>query len=141
MSYLDTFYNSYFEEKDEFIQVMEKELLLDKVDFVVNGYVVIECMHPYNLVKATLLSGKGKKKVDDYINLSNDNFGDKMTVEDDINAIDNNYIFNEESMQGYEDDVEMEVESHKDAIPLQGIQLGKVTADEEESNKLTRARF
>ena len=141
MRYLDTFCNSYFEEKNEFIQVLEKELLLDMVDFAINGYVVNERMHPYNPMKATLSSGKRKKKVDNYINLSNDNFGDKMTMEDEINTIDDNHIFNEESIQGYEDYVEMEVESDKDAIPLQGIQLGGVTAGEEESDKLTRARF
>jgi hypothetical protein len=75
---LNTFCNSHFEEKNDFICVTKKGLLLNNIDFGINGYKVNERRFPQNLDKATLVSGKGKEKVNDPIDLSNDNLDDKM---------------------------------------------------------------
>jgi hypothetical protein len=46
MSYLDTFCISYFEEREEFSQMIEKGLELDKANLVVNEFEVDEEQYP-----------------------------------------------------------------------------------------------
>jgi hypothetical protein len=64
MSCLDTFCIFHIKEKDDFIRVSEKGLLLNKANFSVN-----------NPGKTTLSRGK-KKKVDDFIDLLEDDLND-----------------------------------------------------------------
>lgn len=90
---------------------------------------------------ATLSSGKGKKKVNDRIGMSNDDFDDKMVAKDKVNALGNDYFLNNENMQGYVDKEEMEVKFKEDAILLQGTQLGGLKVGEEKSDQLARIRF
>ena len=46
MSCLDTFYISYFKEREEHSYMTKKGLELDKADFAVNGYEVDEVKYP-----------------------------------------------------------------------------------------------
>jgi hypothetical protein len=72
MSCLDVFIIFHFEEKDEFVQVTKKGMLLDKADFSEKGYKIDEQKVPRIPDKAASSSGRGKKKVDKLINLSDD---------------------------------------------------------------------
>jgi hypothetical protein len=78
MSCLDTFCISYFEERDDFIGVTKKGLTLDKADFSEKGYKIDENKYPRNPDKAASSSGKGKKKVDELIDLSDDDKDEVM---------------------------------------------------------------
>ena len=64
MSYLDTFYMSHFEEKDNFILVIEKGLMFDKVGFFEKGYEMDENVFFRNPGKAALSSDLSKQNVD-----------------------------------------------------------------------------
>jgi Mg2+/Co2+ transporter CorC len=57
-------------------------LLLNKANFSEKGNKIYKQKFLRNLDKATLLSGKEKKKVDDLINLIDDEHDDKMLEED-----------------------------------------------------------
>lgn len=57
MSSLDSFYIAHFEEKDDFIQVTEKELLLDKVDLLEKDYMIDKQKYPCN--PDTMLNSPG----------------------------------------------------------------------------------
>jgi hypothetical protein len=54
MSCLDTFYVSHFEEKDEYIRITEKGLLLDKADFSEKGMRLISGSIPEILTRQAL---------------------------------------------------------------------------------------
>jgi hypothetical protein len=60
MSWLDSFYISHFDERDDFIRVTKKGLLLDKADFSEKGYRIDEQKFPRNPEEASSSSGKGK---------------------------------------------------------------------------------
>jgi hypothetical protein len=75
MSCLDTFCIFHIKEKDDFIRVSEKGLLLNKANFPVNSYKINEHRFPRNPGKTTLSRGK-KKKVDDFIDLLEDDLND-----------------------------------------------------------------
>jgi hypothetical protein len=64
ISCLDTFCISHFEEKDDFIRVTKKGLMLDKADFTEKGYMVDENEFPRNPENATSSSGQDKQNVD-----------------------------------------------------------------------------
>jgi hypothetical protein len=55
---------SHFEEKDDFILVTEKELMLDKADPFEKGYEMDENVFSRNPGKATSLSDPSKQNVD-----------------------------------------------------------------------------
>lgn len=83
MSCLNSFYIAHFEEKNNFIQVKEKDLVPDQANFLEKGYKIDKQKFSCNHDKVASSSGKKKKKVDDLINLSNDDQDDKMQKEDD----------------------------------------------------------
>jgi hypothetical protein len=135
MSCLDKFCIAHFKERNDFIQVTDKSLLLHKVDFSEKGHKIDEQRFLHNPDKSASSSGKGKKKVDDLINLSDDDQDNEMLEEDD--AID----LGEDMLEEHEEEEELEAETGGDGIPLVGIQLGGVTIGEEYSAKLTRAKI
>jgi hypothetical protein len=90
-------------------------LLLDKADFSNKGYKIDKQRFPQNLNKSALSSGKEKKKIDDLINLSNDNHNDKMSDED--NMID----LGEDMLEEYEEEEELEAKTRENEILLVGI--------------------
>ena len=67
--------------------VTEKKLLLDKVDFVVNGYVVNDLRNPCNLNKVASISGKGKKKVNGLMDVNVEDVDKELEVDDDTIAL------------------------------------------------------
>jgi hypothetical protein len=69
---LDSICIGHFDEQDNFICITEKGLLLDKADFSEKGCRIDERKLPRNPKKAFLSSGKGKHKVDELINLFDD---------------------------------------------------------------------
>jgi hypothetical protein len=75
---LDAYIISLFEEKDEFVRVTEKELLLDKADFSEKWYKIDEQKFLRIPDKSASSSGRGKKKVDELINLSDDEEDQEM---------------------------------------------------------------
>lgn len=72
MNCLDTFYIAHFEIRDNFIWAVEKGLLLDKAKFFEKGYKIDKGRFSHNLDKLALSSGKEEKKVDDLINIFDD---------------------------------------------------------------------
>jgi hypothetical protein len=64
MRYLDTFYVSHFEERDDYIHVIEKSLMLDKVEFFEKSYEEDEDQFPMNADKATSISRRDKQNID-----------------------------------------------------------------------------
>jgi hypothetical protein len=115
MRCLDTLCIAHFKERDDFIQVIEKGLLLDKVDFSEKRYKIDKRRFLLNPYKSTSLSGKIKKKIDDLINLSNDNQDDKMWEEDDTIHL------GEALLEEREGEEELEAETRGDEIPLVGV--------------------
>jgi hypothetical protein len=112
-------------------------LLLDKVDFAVNGYEVDERKYLRNLGKTTTSSSMEKKIVKEYIDLFDDNIDDNMVAEDNSNALGDDLFLNNK----FDDKEELEAETEEDLIPLEGIQLGGVTVGEEKSDELKKAWF
>jgi hypothetical protein len=82
MNYLNSFCIAHFEERNNFFQVTEKGLLPDKENFLEKGYKIDKQKFSCNPDKAASSSSKGKKKVDDLINLSDDDKDGEMFKED-----------------------------------------------------------
>jgi hypothetical protein len=83
-----------------------------------------------------LSSGKRKEKVDDLINLSNDEENEEMWEEAKAVGL------GADMLEEHDEEEEEEVaEIGRDAIFLEGFQLGGATAGEEHSAELARARF
>jgi hypothetical protein len=122
---LDSFYISHLKEWDEFIQVIEKGLFLDKANFSEKGYKIDERKFPHNPNKAALSSGKGKNKIDDLIILSNDKREDMMMDEDDA-------VHLEEVMfEKRKEEEELEEHEIENRNSLEGCQLGGARVGEE----------
>jgi hypothetical protein len=79
MSYLDTFYVSHFEEKNKYICMTEKGLMLDKADFSKKGYEMDEDQFPRNLKKVASTSGRDKQNID--VVMLDDDSNDDAKVE------------------------------------------------------------
>jgi hypothetical protein len=137
MSYLDKFCISHSEERNKFIGMTEKGLQLDKADFNVNSYKVDEDQYPRNLDKAASLSGKGKMKADEVMV---DVPSNKDTEEENVVALGDDVATFEPDAQESSDKEEEEVNSKENAIPLVRVLLGRMTAEEEDSEELVRMR-
>ena len=83
MSQLDSLCIGHFDERDNFILITEKGLLLDKANFSKKGYRIDERKFLRNPEKAFLSSGKGKHEVDELINLFDDEQENVIREEDD----------------------------------------------------------
>jgi hypothetical protein len=117
MSCLDTFCISHFKERDDFIGVTEKGLTLDKADFSEKGYNIDESKYPRNPDKAVSSSGNGKKKVDELIDLFDDDEDEVMW--EDPKAIG----LGKEMLEEHTEEEYEEVEVGSGEIPLEGCQL------------------
>jgi hypothetical protein len=73
MNCLDIFCISYFEEREEYICLTKKGLLLDKEDFAINSYEVDEQKHPQNSNKVASFNNKNKKKHNEVMNYDQSN--------------------------------------------------------------------
>ena len=82
---------------------------------------VDKCRYPQNPNKAAISSGKGKKIVKDCINLSDDNFKDIMEAKDNWNALGDDHLQFEESMQKFDSKKKQEAKLEEVMIHLQGI--------------------
>lgn len=68
----------------------KKGLLLDKVDFAVNGYEVDKQKYLWNPNKGASSNDKDKKKVDEV--MDNDQSNKDMEEEKDVVTVDNNIV-------------------------------------------------
>jgi hypothetical protein len=138
MSCLDILCVSYFKERDDFICMIEKGLMLDKRDFAKKGYEIDEDQLPRNPRKTAFSSGRGKQNID-VIMLDNDSDknteikGEAIVLGDDAHNFD-------AVMEERRDDEELEECTRDDLIPLVGIQLGGIAIGDENSEELARAR-
>jgi hypothetical protein len=134
-SWLDSFYIGHFDERDDFIHVTKKGLLLDKADFSKKGYRIDERKFPRNPEKVSSSSGKGKQKVDELINLSDDERENVIMEEDDAVHL------SEDLFQEWEDEEDVEDDDTCNRVPLKGYQLGGARAGEEYSANFAKAKF
>ena len=67
MSWLNSICIDHFDEQDNFISIIEKDLLPNKVDFLEKDYRIDEQKFPRNPEKASSSSSKEKQKVDEFI--------------------------------------------------------------------------
>ena len=133
MSCLDAFIISHFEEKNEFMRVTEKGLLLNKVNFSEKWYKIDKQKFPWIPNKIASPSDKGKKKVDELINLS-DNKEDQEIWEDlGMPGL------GDDRLEGNDDEEEEEAKVGGGAILLGGAQLKETAAGEEHSSDLAKA--
>jgi hypothetical protein len=135
MSCLDTFCISHFKERDDFIGVTKKRLTLDKADFSEKGYKIDESKYPRNPDKAASSSGKGKKKVDELIDLSDDDEDEVMWEDPEAVGL------GEEMLEEHTEEEYEEAEVGGGEIPLEGCQLEGATAGTADSGDLARDRF
>jgi hypothetical protein len=138
MSCLDTFYLSYFEEREEYSRMTEKGLELDKADFVVNGYEVDKLKYPQHPDKDASPSGKGKMRADEVMTID---LSDDETDEENVVPLDDENATLDPDTQESSDDEDDEGNSGGQSIPLVGSRLGGVSACEEENEELTRLRI
>jgi hypothetical protein len=137
MSCLDTFNISHFEERDEFSQMTEKRLDLDKADFAVNGYEVDEEQYPRQPDKDASSSCKEKMKADEVMIVD---LFDEDTDDEEVVPLSEENATLEPDAQESSNDEDEEGNSEGQSIPLIGSQLGVVTVGEEENEELARAR-
>jgi hypothetical protein len=132
MSCLDTFCISYFEERDEFSRMIEKVLLLDKADFVVD-----EERYPRQPDKIASSSGNARMRTDDAMTLvlSKDTSDD----DDDVPMGDEDATPNPDAIDLSDDDDD-KGHSEEQSIPLVGSRLGAAIVTGEENEELARAR-
>jgi hypothetical protein len=135
MSCLDAFIILHFEEKDEFVRVTKKGLLLDKADYSEKGYMIDEQKYPWIPDKAASSTGKGKKKVNKPIDLSDDEEDEEMWKQPGETGV------GDEGLEGDEDEEEEEAEVGGGIVPLEGAQLGETIAVEDHSTDLARTTF
>lgn len=142
MSCLDTFCISHFEEKDQYSQMAEVGLQLDKADFAVNGYDVDEHKYPRQGPKEPSTGGRSRTRPEGSMTMdvSDDDSDDAndgnepLQVGQDIPAIN---LSSTESSSSEEEDGQ----SEEQAIPLVGSRLGVTNVDDDENEELARARL
>jgi hypothetical protein len=132
---LDSFCIGHFDERDDFIRVTEKGLLLDKANFSETGYRIDEWKFPRNPEKASSSSSKGKQKVDELINLSDDERENVIMEEGDAMHL------LEDLFQERVDEEDLEDDDTHNRVPLEGCQLGSARAGEEYNADFAKAKF
>jgi hypothetical protein len=139
MSYLDTFCISHFEEREEYSRMTEKGLELDKADFAVNGYEVVEEKYPRHGPKDASSSGRGKMKMDDAMTVD---LSEEESDDDDDDLLlprQENTAAEPIPLESSEDEDE-EAHSEGQSVPLIGSRLGAMSVGKEENEELARAR-
>jgi hypothetical protein len=116
------------------VRIIEKGLQLDKVDFSKKGYMINKRKFPRIPDKAASSSRKEKEKVDEPINISEDEDEDIMGEEEPVNL-------DEDLLKSPGDQERMEAETGGSKVPLVGVRLGGAVAGEDQTAEFGRAIF
>jgi hypothetical protein len=121
---------SHFEKKDDFIHVTEKELMLNKMDFVKKKNEVDEDQFPRHSEKAVFSSRRGKQNIN--VVMLDDDSDEDSEVEGDVVALGNDVLNFKAGMEEGSDDKEFGRMYRRCLILLVGVQLRGVAISDED---------